>query len=1076
VAVYYDAPSSNFTGFSASTASGGGCGTQCTSATASPGSNGTSAFFDTSATNNNLAIYQNFTIPAGGSPTYNTVNVQPGALLTIGGGTTLTVTNALAVSGTVVAQSANNTAQVNGVWAGSGVAITAGSITVNSAGSLNADTQGYVAGAGPGGSPAGTSAGGSYGGLGGVGDGASPSPTYGSKMLPVDLGSGGGSRCCGTIPGAGGGDLLLTVSGVLTDDGVISANGGDGTGLQVGGGSGGSVNIHTTTLAGSGSIAANGGSGGEAGGGGGRVALYFTSANNFNLTLATATGGSSDGGNAGAMGTVYIPGGQVTKASSTTALSVSPTQLNAGQAETFQAVVTAATGGPTPTGNVSFFDGTNLVGTQVLSASQQSGTATAQFQTTVLTVGTHSITASYGGDGNVDASTSPAQMVTVSLDPTTSTLALSAATLAVGQTEMLTATIAGGTGSPAMTGTVNFFDTTASTSLSTVAVTSTSTGGSAVLAVSNLTVGTHVLNARYSGDANYQASTSPNQTVVVTTKAQTITFAPIPDHQFGDPPFTLNATASSGLPVSYAVTSGPATVSGNVVTITGAGTVGIQATQAGNATTFAAATPVTQSFTVAKATQTISFAPIPNHTAGDPAFQLNATASSGLAISYAVNSGPATIAGNLVTLTGAGTVQIQATQAGNTNFAAATPVNQSFTVSLQSQTITFPSIPNHTLGDAPFTLSATASSGLAVTYSVISGPATVSASTVTLTGAGTVVIQAAQAGNTTYAAATSVTQTFTVSPPAPTLASITPAGGVIGSGATTITLTGANFVSTDTVQLNGAAIATNFASSTTLTAIVPASFLAATGTGQITVFDSVTKSTTAAQSFSVFAAPDINFSGPPTAAPASQPSLTFQLVNPYPFPIAGSLNLAFTPSVTNAVDDPAVQFSTGGRTQLYTIPALSQVTPTVQIQSGTVAGVATVTLVVTSNGVNVTPANVVPVEITIPPAVPMITTAALTRSGTTLVVAVHGFSNTREVSTARFHFTAAPGNSVSTPDITLPATTIFADYFTSSVSAPYGSTFVYTQDFTLNDDASSIQNVTVTLVNSVGDSVQVTTQ
>ena len=136
--------------------------------------------------NDNVAIYQNFTIPAGSSLTYNSVTVQNGALVTIGGGSFVTVTNGLTVNGTVVGQSANNTAQVNGVWAGSGVSIRTGSITVNGTGSLNAGEQGYVANAAPGGSPAGTSAGGSYGGLGGVGDGAAPArPTA--------------QRCCRSI-------------------------------------------------------------------------------------------------------------------------------------------------------------------------------------------------------------------------------------------------------------------------------------------------------------------------------------------------------------------------------------------------------------------------------------------------------------------------------------------------------------------------------------------------------------------------------------------------------------------------------------------------------------------------------------------------------------------------------------------------------------------------------------------------------------------------------------------------------------------------------------------------------------
>jgi hypothetical protein len=118
------------------------------------------------------------------------------------------------------------------------------------------------------------------------------------------------------------------------------------------------------------------------------------------------------------------------------------------------------------------------------------------------------------------------------------------------------------------------------------------------------------------------------------------------------------------------------------VTLTAtAGTVAIQATQAGNGT-YAAATPVKQSFTVSLAIQAITFGAIPGHVANDPPFTLAPTASSGLAVSLAVTSGPATIVGDVVTFTGAaGTVTIQATQAGNGTYAAATPVSQSFTVS-----------------------------------------------------------------------------------------------------------------------------------------------------------------------------------------------------------------------------------------------------------------------------------------------------------------------------------------------------------------------------------------------------------
>jgi hypothetical protein len=80
------------------------------------------------------------------------------------------------------------------------------------------------------------------------------------------------------------------------------------------------------------------------------------------------------------------------------------------------------------------------------------------------------------------------------------------------------------------------------------------------------------------------ASSGSASIVTLNTKTnQTVTFNPIPTHTYGDAPFTLSATASSGLPVTFSIASGPATVSGSTVTITGAGTVIVDATQAGNA-------------------------------------------------------------------------------------------------------------------------------------------------------------------------------------------------------------------------------------------------------------------------------------------------------------------------------------------------------------------------------------------------------------------------------------------------------------------------------------------------------------
>jgi hypothetical protein len=342
---------------------------------------------------------------------------------------------------------------------------------------------------------------------------------------------------------------------------------------------------------------------------------------------------------------------------------------------------------------------------------------------------------------------------------------------------------------------------------------------------------------------------------------------------------------------------------------------------------------------------------------------------------------------------------------------------------------------------------------------------------------GTVTVQATQGGNTVYAAATPVSQSFIVSVAVPTLASISPAIGIVGSGTTTVTLTGTNFASTDTVQLNGAAIPSTLLSATSLTATLPASFLAAAGTGQITVSDSASGTVTASATFTVVAAPQFVLSGPPTATSGEQPALTFTLTNPYPFPLAGTLTLTFAPvSSAGVTDDPTVQFATGGRTIDFNIPANSTATPAVQLQTGTIAGTATVTLNVTSDGANVTPANVAPVVITIPAAVPTLTSAKTTKNGQTLRVAVVGFSNTREVTQAVFHFTPVAGSSIKNPDVTVDVSAVFTGWYGSAASDAYGSAFTYTQPFTLDSDASTIAGVTVTLTNSVGVSALVTSQ
>ncbi|MGH7943611.1 MAG: glycine-rich domain-containing protein [Opitutaceae bacterium] len=163
------------------------------------------------------------------------------------------------------------------------------------------------------------------------------------------------------------------------------------------------------------------------------------------------------------------------------------------------------------------------------------------------------------------------------------------------------------------------------------------------------------------------------------------------------------------------------------------------------------------------APQTITFASIPNKTYGDSPFAVTATASSGLPVTLTVISGPATISGNTVTLTGAlGTVTITASQAGNLVYGPATSVSRSFTVKYD-QTLNFGSLSDRTFSVTPFAVSASASSGLAPVFSIASGAAAVSGNNVVLLGSGAVTVTASQPGNGTYNPAPDVSQNFNVS-------------------------------------------------------------------------------------------------------------------------------------------------------------------------------------------------------------------------------------------------------------------------------------------------------------------------
>lgn len=284
--------------------------------------------------------------------------------------------------------------------------------------------------------------------------------------------------------------------------------------------------------------------------------------------------------------------------------------------------------------------------------------------------------------------------------------------------------------------------------------------------------------------------------------SQTITFGALSSKTFGDAPFALSATGGgSGNAITYASSNtSVATISGNTVTIVGAGTTTITASQAGNAD-YTAAVDVPQTLTVNQATQTITFNALPAKLSNDAPFALTATGgASGNPITYvSSNTAVATIAGNIVTIVGAGSTDITASQAGNANYAAAADVIQTQVVNtagLLTQTITFNPLSNSTYGDGPLTLTATASSGLPVSYtSSNTSIATISGNQLTILTPGTITITASQAGNGSYYAAANVPQSLTID-----LKNLTVSGAIAqtksydGTTTATIDVSGASLV------------------------------------------------------------------------------------------------------------------------------------------------------------------------------------------------------------------------------------------------------------------------------------------
>ncbi|MGO9029033.1 MAG: beta strand repeat-containing protein, partial [Acidimicrobiales bacterium] len=420
--------------------------------------------------------------------------------------------------------------------------------------------------------------------------------------------------------------------------------------------------------------------------------------------------------------------------------------------------------------------------------------------------------------------------------------------------------------------------------------------------------GTCVIDANQAGNANYNAAPQVQQSVVVSHVAQTVTFTSTApgDAVAGGPDYTPTATASSALPVALTIdasSSSVCAITAGVVSFTGAGSCVIDANQAGNAN-YDAAPLVQQTFTVAKASQTVTFtstAPT-GATFGGPAYSPTASASSSLPVTVTVDASSsavcAIVAGS-VSFTGTGTCTLDANQSGSANYDAAPQVQQAFTVAKASQTVTFASTAptNATVGGATYTPIASASSSLPVALSLDASSAgcALSGGVVRFTGVGTCVIDANQSGSANYDAAAQVQQTFGVVAGAPGAPTIGTATG--GNGDATVTWTapasnGSPITGyTVTAYQGGTAVGTVPAGPSVTSVVYPGLTDGTAYTFTVTATNSVNSGAPSGHSNSVT---------PRQPGPTAVSGLSVSLSNPYAG-LSTSLTVRFTTSASGAL-------------------------------------------------------------------------------------------------------------------------------------------------------------------------------
>jgi hypothetical protein len=574
------------------------------------------------------------------------------------------------------------------------------------------------------------------------------------------------------------------------------------------------------------------------------------------------------------------------------------------------AVVFTAQTGVGATGTITFFDGSTALGTAPI------GSGVATLSVPAMSVGSHSITASYAGDANLGASTSAVLTQVVDRAAAVVGLTSSSNPATFGTSVTFTASITNGA-----TGTVAFLD-----GASTLGVVGIS-AGTAMFTISTLSAGTHNITVTYAGDTNFTGGTSAPVPQVVNRAVSTTLVSSSSNPSAFAGSVTFTATINSGATGTITFSDG-ATILGTVSVSNALATFATSALATGSH-------PITASYSgdanfnpstssvlpqvVDNAATLIGLTSSANPATFGTSITFTASITNGATGTVAFADGGSTlgvvaISGGTAMFTAstlsAGTHNITVTYGGDSNFgAASSALAQVINSAASTTTISSSSNPSGFGGSVTFTAIVTIGATGNVAFNdgattlgsaiLLNGAATF-ATTALSTGSHAII--AAYSGDANYNPSASSTLTQVVNPTAPTIGVIMPGAGP-ASGGQLVTITGANLGSA-TVTFGGANASVTSNNATTIVLSTPAHAAGSVDVIVTTPFGSTTSTT----AYTFVAAPSITSVTPASGSAAGGETVVIRGIN------LGGATVAFggTPASVSASSATALNVTTPG--------------------------------------------------------------------------------------------------------------------------------------------------------------------